>query len=121
MPLHKEVRLVLGDINQFLDALLTWVLDKADNELTRTSALHMLSSIVNRRSDGKWRFVHRFMNFILLTIYAELSSFLNDKLDIFWYRRIQDETLPIERRVWAIKSWTWVLFVLETMSCLVLT
>ncbi|KAF8817465.1 ARM repeat-containing protein [Phlegmacium glaucopus] len=89
VPLHKEVQLVLSDISQFLDALLAWVLDTADTELAKISALQMLSSIVNRRSD-------------------ELSSFLNDKLDIFWSKRIQDESLPVERRVWAIKSWTWI-------------
>jgi len=37
-----------------------------------------------------------------------LSSFLNDKLDIFWSKEIQDGTLPVERRVWAIKTWTWI-------------
>lgn len=58
---------------------------------------------------------------MLLTIDAELSSFLNDKLDIFWSKEIQDGTLPVERRVWAIKSWTWVFFVLKAMPGLVLT
>jgi len=108
VPLHKEVQLELGDISQFLDALLVWVLDTADTELAKISALQMLSSIVNRRSDGKWKFVCRFTNFMLLTTYVELSSFLNDKLDIFWSKEIQDENLPVERRVLAIKSWTWV-------------
>ena len=65
--------------------------------------------------------LHCFTNFIQLTIYAELSSFLNDKLDIFWLKGIQDETLPAERRVWAIKSWTWVLLVLEAIYLPVLT
>ena len=58
----------------------------------------------------------------VLTIYAELSSFLNDKLSIFWFKEIQDGILPVERRVWAIKSWTWVYyFVPKVMSYLVLT
>lgn len=61
------------------------------------------------------------VNLILLTIDAELSSFLNDKLGIFWFKEIQDGILPVERRVWAIKSWTWVLFVPKAMSYLVLT
>lgn len=54
-------------------------------------------------------------NFTLLTIYEELSSFLNDKLGIFWSKEIRDGILPVERRVWAIKSWTWVLFVLKLL------
>ena len=120
MPLRKEVRLALGDISKFLDALLAWVLDKADSELTKISVLHMLSSIVNRRSNGKWKFVHRFVNLSLI-ICPELSSFLIDKLENFWSKEIQNGTLPVERRIWAIKSWTWVLFGLKTMSCLVLT
>ena len=53
VPLHKEVQLALDDLGQFLDALIIWVLDKADNEPTKMSALYMLSSIVNRRSNGK--------------------------------------------------------------------
>ena len=121
VPLHKEVQLSLGDLSMFLDTLIAWVLDKADNELKKISALHMLSSIVNRRSNGKWKFLHWFTNYILLTVYADLSSFLNDKLDIFWSKEIQDGTLSIERRVWAIKTWTWVSFILKAMSCPVLT
>ena len=110
LPLHKEVQLTLGDISQFLDALLAWVLDKADTELTKTSALQMLCSIVNRQSNGKWEFVRSFTNLMLITVYIELSSFLNDKLDVFWVKGIQDGNLPVERRIWSIKSWTWVLF-----------
>ena len=57
VPLYKEVELVLGDdddLGRFLDGLILWVLDnKADNESTKMSALYMLSSIVNRRSNGK--------------------------------------------------------------------
>jgi DNA repair/transcription protein MET18/MMS19 len=51
--LYKEVQLALDDLSQFLDALIVWVLDKADSEPTKMSALYMLSSIVNRRSNGK--------------------------------------------------------------------
>jgi DNA repair/transcription protein MET18/MMS19 len=57
VPLYKEVELSLGDddLGRFLDGLIGWVLDnKADNEPTKLSALYMLSSIVNRRSSGKF-------------------------------------------------------------------
>ena len=57
--MRKEVQLALGDLSQFLDALIVWVLDKADNEPTKMSALYMLSSIVNRRSNGKLKFIRR--------------------------------------------------------------
>ncbi|KAF8159570.1 Dos2-interacting transcription regulator of RNA-Pol-II-domain-containing protein [Crassisporium funariophilum] len=89
IALRKEVHLDLGNLTQFLDMLLDWVLMTADNDLQRLSALHVVSSIVNRRVD-------------------ELSSFLNDKLDNYWSQKICDKNLPIERRIWAIKSWTWI-------------
>ena len=117
MPLRKEVQLALGDLCQFLNALIVWVLDKADNEPTKLSALYMLSSIINRRSNGKLKLYADYqLHIIYWLIYEELSSFLNDKLSVFWFKEIQDRTLPVERRVWAIKSWTWVLFVFIAIS-----
>ncbi|KDR80617.1 hypothetical protein GALMADRAFT_240958 [Galerina marginata CBS 339.88] len=87
IALHKEVRLSLGDVGQFLDMLLNWTLEIADTDFQRYSALDMLSSILNRQAD-------------------ELSLFLNDKLQAFWSREISNNNLSLQRRSWAIKSWT---------------
>ncbi|KAF8967720.1 ARM repeat-containing protein [Flammula alnicola] len=89
VSLHKEVQLSLGNIGDFLDLVLKWVLEVADTDLQKYSALHMVASILNRQAD-------------------QLLSFLNDKLDVYWGREISDGTSPLERRVWAIKSWTWM-------------
>ncbi|KAF9480547.1 ARM repeat-containing protein [Pholiota conissans] len=86
---YKEISLSLGNIGEFLDMLLKWVLDVADNDLQRYSALHIMASILNRHVD-------------------ELSSFLIDKLDVFWDKEISNQTLPNERRIRAISAWIWV-------------
>ncbi|KAJ3516937.1 hypothetical protein NLJ89_g807 [Agrocybe chaxingu] len=89
IPLHKEVHLPIGDLDGFLDTLLAFVTEKADTDLQRLSALHMLSSILNRRAD-------------------ELSSFLQDKLNNFWDREVSDRSVSVQRRKSAIQAWTWI-------------
>lgn len=89
IPLDKEVRLSLGDIDKFLDSLLTWVLEIADTDLQRISALRMIASILNKHVD-------------------ELTSFLKNKLDVYWSERVSGRTLATIQRIWAIKSWTWI-------------
>lgn len=86
--------------------LLKWALGKADSELQKLSAFHMLSSILNRRADGK--------NILVLDantgvhILAELSLFLSDKLDRYWSDEIASPESALPRRKWAITSWIWV-------------
>ncbi|KJA28181.1 hypothetical protein HYPSUDRAFT_130307 [Hypholoma sublateritium FD-334 SS-4] len=89
ISLHKEVRLVLENLANFLDMLLNWVLDIADNDLQRYSALHIVASTLNKQAN-------------------ELDSFLADKLDVYWSTFILNSNLPKERRIWAIKSWIWI-------------
>ena len=40
--------------------------------------------------------------------YPDLSSFLSDKLDVYWPREVGDVTRPVESRRRAIHSWLWV-------------
>ncbi|KIK08924.1 hypothetical protein K443DRAFT_671974 [Laccaria amethystina LaAM-08-1] len=87
--LHKEVPLPVVDLGRFLDSILTWTLLQADNGPQRTSALQMVSSIVNKKVD-------------------ELSSFLSDKLDVYWPQEVGDVTRPAESRHRAIQSWLWM-------------
>ena len=47
-----QAQISLGDIGQLLDSLLVWVLETADTDLQRMSALHMVASILNKHVDG---------------------------------------------------------------------
>ena len=47
-----QVQISLGDIGQLLDSLVVWVLETADTDLQRNSALHMIASILNKHIDG---------------------------------------------------------------------
>jgi hypothetical protein len=49
------IQLPLDDT--FLRTLLNWVLDVADSDLQRLSALHIVASTVNRRAEG-WACFH---------------------------------------------------------------
>ena len=42
---------MLGD--SFLDTLLAWSLEHADNDLQRSSAWHIISSVTNKRAEGE--------------------------------------------------------------------
>lgn len=88
-PLHKEVHLPVLDLGRFLDSILTWTLLQTDNDLQRISALQMVSSIINKKVD-------------------DLSSFLSDKLDVYWPQKVGDVTRPVESRRRAIQSWLWM-------------
>ncbi|KAF9561230.1 ARM repeat-containing protein [Agrocybe pediades] len=89
IALHKEARLSLTNVDAFLDILIGWTLAVADNDLQKLSALHIVSSIVNRQAD-------------------ELLSFLNNKLELFQAAEICNQSLSLDRRRWAIKAWTWL-------------
>lgn len=48
---HK-VQPLVGNTKEFLDMTLKWVLDTADTDVQRLSALKLVASIVNRHADG---------------------------------------------------------------------
>ncbi|KAH9479537.1 MMS19 nucleotide excision repair protein-like protein [Psilocybe cubensis] len=89
ISLHKEARLSLRDVSGFLEMLLRWVLDIADNDIQKLAALHIVSSILNRQVE-------------------DLSVFLNTKLDVYWNTEIVNDASPLPRRRWAIKTWIWI-------------
>jgi len=105
---HPQARLSLEDINQFLDSLLKWVLETADTDLQRMSALRMVASILNKHVDGMFNYVLSNIPLSIVT-FPELTSFLNNKLDVYWSERISGRSLATIQRIWAIKSWTWVI------------
>ncbi len=107
-----KIRLPPDNIGVFLNTLLKWVLDIADNDLQRISALHIVASVVNRRAEGAS--VFGFLNLLFGLYPADLSTFLNSTLERYWFTEILDVSLPIQRRKWAIKSWTWVNALVET-------
>ena len=87
------------------------MLETADNESQRMSALHIVASIVNRRSDGEYSLLSLWLDIgrtHSIGISLELTTFLNDILASYWVTEVASSTLPVERRTWAIKSWTWV-------------
>ncbi|KZT67370.1 ARM repeat-containing protein [Daedalea quercina L-15889] len=89
VALHKEVALPVPDEAAFLDMLLHWTVTVADNALQKDAAVHTISSILNKRTD--W-----------------LSTFLTDKLDVFWTNQIASDAQPSEKRRQAISTWTWI-------------
>ncbi|KAH9930313.1 ARM repeat-containing protein [Fomitopsis serialis] len=89
VALHKEVALPVPDEAAFLDMLLRWAVTIADNVLQRDAAVHVTCSIVNKRTDG-------------------LSTFLREKLNIFWTSQIASNAHPPEKRREAISTWSWM-------------
>lgn len=55
-----------------------------------------------------------FLEFFFGLYPADMSTFLNSTLERYWSAEILDVSLPIQRRKWAIKSWTWVNTLIET-------
>ena len=91
-----------------MDSLLNWVLETADTDLQRISALHMVASILNKHVDGMFSYV--LVSIPLSAVaFPELTSFLKNKLDVYWSERISGRSLATTHRIWAIKSWTWVI------------
>ncbi|KAF9531685.1 RNAPII transcription regulator C-terminal-domain-containing protein [Crepidotus variabilis] len=89
IALHKDVTLSLGEEGKFLDAVLKWIIEVADNDLQRNAALHMVAAIVNRRAES-------------------LSSFLSQLLESYWETEISNPSSTTDRRKLAIKTWTWI-------------
>lgn len=89
ISLRKELRSSAPALDDFLDMLLTWSLQHADNDLQRNFAWHIISSVVNKRAE-------------------DLPTFLSDKLDHFWIEKIIDKNIAQTRRQQAIQSWIWI-------------
>jgi DNA repair/transcription protein MET18/MMS19 len=69
----------------------------------------MIASILNKHVDGMLNYV--LSNIPLSAVaFPELTSFLKNKLDVYWSERISGRNLATIQRIWAIKSWTWVIF-----------
>ncbi|PPQ62900.1 hypothetical protein CVT24_006298 [Panaeolus cyanescens] len=84
---YKDVPLELGPLNDFVMKLLAWTLDKADTDIQTLSALELVSSLVNKRTD------------------EELSSLLEDESSTPLRDEIQNTSNLKERRSLAIKAW----------------
>ncbi|TFK39917.1 Dos2-interacting transcription regulator of RNA-Pol-II-domain-containing protein [Crucibulum laeve] len=89
IPLHKEVKLPVPELGQFLDMMLNWSLVHSENELQRESIWHLIASIVNKRVD-------------------DIADFLNDKLNVFWSIEIANAERSTEARRFAISAWIWM-------------
>lgn len=86
--------------------LLRWVVTIADNALQRDAVVHTISSIVNKHSKGT-PFEH-YLTSVDHRLHPGLSTFLTDKLDVFWTTQVALTTQPPETRRQAITTWTWV-------------
>ncbi|GBE89610.1 MMS19 nucleotide excision repair [Sparassis crispa] len=89
VALHKEVQLPIPDECAFLDTLLQWIGEHANNALQKDAITHSVASIINKRAEG-------------------LSTFLSEKLDAFWAAQIAESSNSAERRRQAILVWSWM-------------
>ncbi|TFY64928.1 hypothetical protein EVJ58_g2311 [Rhodofomes roseus] len=87
--LHKEVALPDPGEGPLLNQLLLWSVVDADNILQRDAAAHAIASILNKRTEG-------------------LSTFLEERLDLFWKDEVVTSERPPEARRQAISTWTWM-------------
>ncbi|KAF8347787.1 Dos2-interacting transcription regulator of RNA-Pol-II-domain-containing protein [Amanita rubescens] len=89
IPLHSEVMVPVPDLNLFLHEIYMWSLDSASNDLQRDSAWHILSIIVNKRTE-------------------DASTFLDDALKSIWPTQVLSGNEPAVRRNAALKAFAWV-------------
>ncbi|OBZ73673.1 MMS19 nucleotide excision repair [Grifola frondosa] len=88
IALHKEVSLPIPDEAAFLDMILRWFTEHAENTMQRDAIKHVIASVINKRAEG-------------------LLTFLSDGLDTFWKTHVVDVNKPVESRQHAISAWTW--------------
>ncbi|KIP04531.1 hypothetical protein PHLGIDRAFT_191607 [Phlebiopsis gigantea 11061_1 CR5-6] len=95
VALHKEVALPVPEEGLFLDKLLQWSVNQADNKLQNEASEHAISSVLNKRVE---------------------EAFLTNKLESNWLARATDTglALPIRRRV--ILAWAWMTKALQVRS-----
>lgn len=98
----------MEDSSAFLDMLLRWSCDQAEDGLERECVWHLLASVVNKREEGESsnldEIIHRHP-----TTFIDLNAFLTSQLDSFWTSEVttMTDSNPEKRRN-AIKAWTWV-------------
>ncbi|KAJ2933120.1 hypothetical protein H1R20_g3952, partial [Candolleomyces eurysporus] len=68
-PMYKEVNLNVPNLVEFLEGTLGWILNGAENDLQRNSAVHLVSVLVNRKAE-------------------ELSGFLDGLATTYWSQEI---------------------------------
>ncbi|KAL0577529.1 hypothetical protein V5O48_004470 [Marasmius crinis-equi] len=90
VALHKEIRVPVPDLNLFLNDILDWSLDKADQDDQREAAWKMITAISNKRIE-------------------DAAGFLSDKLERFWSTRIADIGSDLPTRQRAIQAWGWAI------------
>lgn len=105
VALGKSSQLQIGNTEEFLDELLTWVVTVTENDLQRLAALHIVAAIVNRQAPGTLAVYYAWC---YLMAYPELSNFLQKKLDADWNNEVMNKDQPLQRRLWAIKAWVWI-------------
>ena len=54
---HIKVKIPIPDINQFLHDVFLWSIVSASNDLQRDAAWHILSVVVNKRTEGLTMFL----------------------------------------------------------------
>ncbi|KZT07275.1 ARM repeat-containing protein [Laetiporus sulphureus 93-53] len=89
IAMRKEVKLPVPSEPAFLNTLLQWSVQHADNALQRDAITHSLASIINKHAEG-------------------IETFLNDRLDAFWAAQIAESSLPAEKRREALATWAWM-------------
>ncbi|KAK2463614.1 hypothetical protein APHAL10511_004365 [Amanita phalloides] len=89
VPLHSEVKIPVPDLNVFLDNVYAWSLDSANNDLQRESAWHILSIIVNKRTE-------------------DACVFLENALKFLWPAQVLDLATPTVRRSTALGAFVWL-------------
>ncbi|KAF8623217.1 hypothetical protein AX15_006454 [Amanita polypyramis BW_CC] len=89
IPLHSEVKIPVPDLNSFLHSVCLWSLESASNDLQRDSAWHIISVVVNKRTEDS-------------------SEFLENTLKMFWPTQVLDSGIPAVRRHTALRAFAWL-------------
>ncbi|EGN92276.1 hypothetical protein SERLA73DRAFT_99542 [Serpula lacrymans var. lacrymans S7.3] len=87
-PLRKEVPIPVPDLSAFLDKLIAWNISSS-TLLQKEAAWHIVSSIVNKRSE-------------------DVSPFLDSQLNQHWSVAIENREIPSDLRRHTLISWTWI-------------
>ncbi|OSD04782.1 ARM repeat-containing protein [Trametes coccinea BRFM310] len=89
IALHKEVSLPVPDEAVFLNNLLNWTVDHAENALQRDAVVHIISAILNRHAE-------------------KLENFSSEDVTQFWASQVADTAVPTDSRRNAIATLTWI-------------
>jgi DNA repair/transcription protein MET18/MMS19 len=95
-------------LDKFLDMLLSWSVECADDDLQKRSAWRLISSIVNKHADGQTERVSSLFSEGLRQHPTDISLFLNNTLEHFWTLKVADVNTPLTIRQQGIQAWVWV-------------